>query len=144
MTFYDGGIEFVGNGDGKLVIIKNSILWHISQISTHSHNTVMSNNTFYNCAKLQQSWGDNLTFVNNFIYNIARRYNEILWGNNATIETIMLRKAEVDFITELVGSMEMVLYQTTHLLTLLLSIQSLGSWGDSGNITWKGIHNAKC
>ena len=82
---YQGGIEFVGTGDDELVVIKNSIMWHISQISTYSHNTIISNNTFYKCAKLQQSWGDNLTFENNYVYNTTYDVTMRYWGSNATI-----------------------------------------------------------
>ena len=132
---YQGGIEFVGTGDDELVVIKNSIMWHISQISTYSHNTIISNNTFYKCAKLQQSWGDNLTFENNYVYNTTYDVTMRYWGSNATIVNNYVEENRGAF--HLVDSHNGLVMNNTF-VNITGAHSSLGSWGNSRNITWVG------
>jgi len=131
---YDGGIEFFSvNGEDEKLVIQNSFINHVSQISTYSQNVVISNNTFYRCSKIQQSWGDNLTFENNKIFNTTHDVSLRYWGNNSKIINNYVRGNYggfhlVDSYNGLVKNNTFVNISGVH--------SSLGSWGNSGNISW--------
>ena len=81
---YNGGLEFYSYGNDNGVILKNSIFHHLIQIKNHGDNVVISNNTFFNCSKIQQAWGNRLIFENNKIYNVTNDVAVRYWGNNGS------------------------------------------------------------
>ena len=83
---FNGGLEIFSYGQDDGIILKNSIFHHIIQFKNHGENVVISNNSFYNCSKIQQAWGDGLIFENNKVYNITNDVGIRYWGNNASIQ----------------------------------------------------------
>ena len=83
---FNGGLEIFSYGQDNGIILKNSVFHHIIQFKNHGNDVIITNNSFYNCSKLQQAWGDNLIFENNKIYNVTTDVGLRFWGNNASIK----------------------------------------------------------
>ena len=83
---YNGGLEFFSYGNDNGVIPKNSIFHHLIQIKNHGDDVVISNNTFFNCSKIQQAWKLPI-FENNRIYNVTNDVAVRYWGNNGSFLT---------------------------------------------------------
>jgi len=83
---FNGGIEIFSYGQDDGIILKNSVFHHIIQFKNHGDNVIISNNSFYNCSKIQQAWGDGLLFENNKVYNITTDVGVRYWGNNGLIQ----------------------------------------------------------
>ena len=83
---FNGGLEIFSYGQDDGIILKNSVFHHIIQFKNHGDNVIISNNSFYNCSKIQQAWGDGLLFENNKMYNITTDVGLRYWGNNGLIQ----------------------------------------------------------
>ena len=83
---FNGGLEIFSYGQDQGIILKNSIFHHVMQFKNHGNDVIITNNTFYNCSKIQQAWGDNLVFENNKIFNITDDVAIRSWGGNGSFK----------------------------------------------------------
>ena len=135
--FY-GGLEFFSYGSDNGVILKNSVFHHLIQIKNDGNDVIISNNTFYNCSKIQQATGDNLLFENNSIFNITTDVGMRYWGNNGTIQNNLFDGDGAEphgtyGAVHIIGDNNTVRFN--HFLNMTRSGNVLGTYGESSEIS---------